>query len=114
LTELKPISVSPDFRKQPCDTVSFTSLTDGTPECDIVQKWAKAVSLPSIEAFQFVGPILPPFMPVLDWYYWRRGVSFSATQLRPRSEPMLQIDLWSIGTDFSIPVFFFERTEDFT
>jgi hypothetical protein len=66
LTELKPISVSPDFRKQPCDTVSFTSLTDGTPECDIVQKWAKAVSLPSIEAFQFVGPILPPFMPVLE------------------------------------------------
>jgi pimeloyl-ACP methyl ester carboxylesterase len=41
LTKLKPISVSPDFRKQRCDTVSFTSPTDGTPECDIVQKWAK-------------------------------------------------------------------------
>ncbi len=81
-----------------------------------VQKWAKALTLPSIEAFQFVGPVLPPFMPdysLLDWYYWRRGVSFSATQLRPRSGPMLQSDLWSLGTDFSIPVFFFEGTEDF-
>ena len=93
LTELKPISVSPDFSKQPCDTISFTSPAYGTPECDIVQKWAKALSLPSIEAFQFVGPVLPPFMPdysLLDWYYWRRGVSFSATQLRRRSGPMIR------------------------
>ena len=26
---------------------------------------------------------------------------------------MIQSDLWSLGTDFSIPVFFFEGAEDF-
>jgi len=116
LTELKPISVPPDFSKQPCDTVSFTSPAYGTPECNIVQNWAKALSLPSIEAYQFVGPVLPPFMPdfsLLDWYYWWKGISFSSTQLRRRSGPMIQSDLWSLGTDFSIPVFFFEGAEDF-
>jgi pimeloyl-ACP methyl ester carboxylesterase len=116
LTELEPISISPDFSKQPCDTISFTSPAYGTPECNIVQKWAKALSLPSIGAYQFVGPVLPPFMPdfsLLDWYYWWKGGSFSSTQLRRRSGPMIQSDLWSLGTDFSIPVFFFEGTEDF-
>jgi pimeloyl-ACP methyl ester carboxylesterase len=104
LTELKPISVSPDFSKQPCDTISFTSPTYGTPECNIVQKWVKALSLPSIEAYQFVGPILPPFMPnfsLLDWYYWWKGISFSSTQLRRRNGPMIQSDLWSLEPVFS-------------
>jgi pimeloyl-ACP methyl ester carboxylesterase len=116
LTELASISPSPDFSTKPCDTISFASPAYSTPECDAVQKWAKALSLPSIEAFQLVSPILPPFMPdfsLLDWYYWRKGVSFSATQLRRRDGPMIQSDLWSLGTDFSIPMFFFEGTDDF-
>jgi pimeloyl-ACP methyl ester carboxylesterase len=116
LTELKPIAGSPDFSKQPCDTISFTSPAYGTPECNIVQRWARALSLPSIEAYQFVGPVLPSFMPdfsLLDWYYWWRGISFSAAQLRRGSGPMLQSDLGSLGTDFSIPLFFFEGTDDF-
>jgi pimeloyl-ACP methyl ester carboxylesterase len=116
LTELKPISVSPDFREQPCDTISFTSQAYGTPECNIVQKWAKALSLPSIETYRFVGPVLPPFMPdfsLLDWYYLWKGNSFSSAQLRRRSGPLIQSDLWSLGTDFSIPVFFFEGKEDY-
>jgi pimeloyl-ACP methyl ester carboxylesterase len=116
LTELAPISASPDFSMTPCDTITFTSPAYGTPECDIVQKWARALPLPSVEAFPLVGPILPPFMPdfsLLDWYYWRRGLSFSATQLRGKNGPMIQNDLRSLGTDFSIPVFFFEGTEDF-
>jgi pimeloyl-ACP methyl ester carboxylesterase len=83
---------------------------------DIVQKWAKALSLPSIDAFELVSPIPPPFMPdfsLLDWYSWWRAISFSARQLRGRNGPMIQSDLWSLGTDFSIPVLFFEGTEDF-
>jgi pimeloyl-ACP methyl ester carboxylesterase len=116
LTELASISASPDFGTKPCDTISFAPQADRTPECDIVQRWAKALSLPSIEAFQLVGPVPPPFMPdfsLLDWYYWQRGVAFSAAQLRRRDGPIIQSDLWSLGTDFSIPVFFFEGTDDF-
>jgi pimeloyl-ACP methyl ester carboxylesterase len=82
---------------------------------EIVEKWAKVLSLPPIEAFQLVSPIPPLFMPdfsLLDWYYWCRGISFSATQLRGKSGPMSQTDLRSLGTDFSIPMFFFEGTAD--
>lgn len=116
LAELAPISVAADFSKQPCDTISFTVPASSTPACDTVQKWAKTLGLPSIESFQLAGPISPLFMPdysLLDWYYWRRGLSFSAAQLRRKSGPMLQNDLWSLGTDFSIPLLFFEGSDDF-
>jgi pimeloyl-ACP methyl ester carboxylesterase len=73
LAELEPITVSPDFRRQPCDTVGFTPPTHGTPECDIVRKWAKALSLPSIVDFQFAGPVLPPFMPDFSLLVLFRG-----------------------------------------
>jgi pimeloyl-ACP methyl ester carboxylesterase len=39
-------------------------------------------------------------------------MSFSAAYLRGRNGPMFQSDVRSLGTDFSIPVFFFEGTED--
>jgi pimeloyl-ACP methyl ester carboxylesterase len=113
--ELASVSVEPDFSKTPCDTVNFTSTAYSTAKCDLVRKWAKALSLPSIVTFQLRGPVAPPFMPdfsLLDWYYWWRGISFSAAQLRGRSGPMLQSDLESLGTDFSIPLFFFEGTDD--
>ena len=83
---------------------------------DIVQKLAKALSLPSIDTLQLVSPIPPPFMPdfsLLDWYYWRRGIAFSGGLLRGPNGPMIQSDLWSLGTGFSIPVLFFEGAEDF-
>jgi pimeloyl-ACP methyl ester carboxylesterase len=100
LTELASISTSPG---------------ESMTKPDIVAKWAKALSLPPIDAFRFVGPVPPPFMPelsLLDLYYWQRGLAFSATRLAGRNGPMLQSDLWSMGTDFSIPVFFFEGTAD--
>lgn len=100
LTELASISAVPGY-----------SIT----KPDIVQKWAKVLSLPSIEEFRLVSPVPPPFMPdfsLLDWYYWQRGISFSATQLRGRNGPMMRSDLWSLGTEFSVPMFFFEGTED--
>lgn len=82
----------------------------------IIQKWAGALGLPSIETFQLAGRIPPPFMPdfsLLDWYYWRNGIAFSAEFLRGRNGPMNQIDLSSIGLDFQLPMFFFEGTEDY-
>jgi pimeloyl-ACP methyl ester carboxylesterase len=82
---------------------------------DIVKKWAKALSLPPIEAFELVSPIPPSFMPnfsLLDWYYRQKGISFSATQLTGKNSPMILSDLRSLGTDFSIPMFFFEGTDD--
>jgi pimeloyl-ACP methyl ester carboxylesterase len=100
LTELASISGSPGY-----------SMT----KPDIVEKWAKALSLPPIEAFELVSPIPPSFMPdfsLLDWYYWQRGMTFSAAHLRGKNSPMIRIDLRSLGTDFSIPIFFFEGTED--
>jgi len=115
LQELATVSTAADFSKTPCDTISFTTPAFGSRECDVAQKWAKALSLPSIEGFQIDGPVLPPFMPdysLLDWYYWWRGTTFSAAQLRRRSGPMIQSDLWSLGSEFSIPVFFFEGSDD--
>jgi len=100
LTELASISRSPG---------------DSMTNPAIVGKWAKALSFPPIDAFQPPGPISPLFMPdfsLLDWYYWRRGASFSAALLNGPNGPMIQSDLRSLGTDFSIPVFFFEGTED--
>lgn len=100
LAELAAISVKPG---------------DAITRPDVVAKWSKALSLPSIESFRFAGPIPPAFMPdfsLLDFYYWQRGMSFSAAYLRGRNSPMLQSDVRSLGTDFSMPVFFFEGTED--
>jgi len=82
----------------------------------ILEKWAKALALPSIESFKLAGRIPPPFMPdfsLLDWYYWRRGILFSAEYLRGRDGPMNQVDLRSLGVEFAIPMFFFEGTEDY-
>ncbi|MBV9560549.1 MAG: alpha/beta hydrolase [Bradyrhizobium sp.] len=117
LAELAPISAAAEFSARPCDTVSFTSSAGSTPGCSVVLKWARALSLPSNETFQLAGPVPPPFMPgftLLDWYYWQRGMSFSAGQLRGRNGPMMQNDLWSLGTNFSIPMLFFEGTADFS
>jgi pimeloyl-ACP methyl ester carboxylesterase len=100
LTELASISAVPGY-----------SMT----RPDIVDKWAKVLSQPSIEAFQLASPVPPEFMPdfsLLDWCYWQRGILFSAKQLRGSNGPMVQSDLRSLGTDFPIPMFFFEGTED--
>ncbi|MCP3469127.1 alpha/beta hydrolase [Bradyrhizobium sp. CCGUVB1N3] len=117
VTHLKALAQAANNRVALTELASISPSPGWDPaKHDIMQKWEKLLPLPSIEAFQLVSPIPPPFMPdfsLLDWYYWRRGVAFSATQLRGRNGPMLQSDLWSLGTDFSIPLFFFEGTEDF-
>ena len=80
-----------------------------------MEKWSKALSLPPIDGFRPAGPIPPAFMPdfsLLDWYYWQRGAAFSAAQLTGPNGPMLQSNLWSLGTEFPIPMFFFEGTDD--
>jgi pimeloyl-ACP methyl ester carboxylesterase len=100
LTELASISASPGY-----------SMT----RPDIVDKWTKVLSLPPNDAFQLVSPVPPLFMPdfsLLDWYYWRKGMSFSGAHLDGKNSPMLRTDLSSLGSDFSIPMFFFEGTDD--
>jgi pimeloyl-ACP methyl ester carboxylesterase len=82
----------------------------------IAEKWSNALSLPSTENFKLAGPIPPPFMPdfsLLDWYDWRKGMTFSAKYLRGRDSPMVQRDLASLGFEFSIPMFFIEGDEDY-
>jgi pimeloyl-ACP methyl ester carboxylesterase len=114
--ELATVPTTADFSKTPCDTISFSPQAISTPECDIVTKWAKSLSLPSIVTYQFRGPVLPTFMPdysLLDWYYLWRGTAFSARQLRTRNGPMLQGNLGSLGSEFPIPMFFFEGSDDF-
>jgi pimeloyl-ACP methyl ester carboxylesterase len=88
-----------------------------TPENRLVaEKWGKALRLPSIESFQLAGPIPPPFMPdfsLLDFYYWRKGMAFSAKYLRGRDGPMFKRDIRSLGPAFSTPVVFIEGDADY-
>ncbi|MBC9875879.1 alpha/beta hydrolase [Bradyrhizobium sp. INPA01-394B] len=88
-----------------------------TPENRLVaDKWSKTLGLPSIESFQLAGPVPPPFMPdfsLLDWYYWRKGMAFSAKYLRGRDGPMFKRDIRSLGPAFSIPVVLIEGDADY-
>jgi pimeloyl-ACP methyl ester carboxylesterase len=117
LADLASVSASAGYGATLCAlATNAASPGAATANCDLVRKWAQVLSLPSMEDFKLVSPIPPPFMPdfsLLDWYYWQRGAAFSGMQLRGRNGPMLQSDLWSLGTDFSVPVFLFEGTEDF-
>lgn len=116
VARLKALAQAADNKQALSELAAISAAPgDSITRPDIVAKWSKALSLPSIESFKFAGPIPPAFMPdfsLLDWYYWQRGMSFSATYLRGRNGPMFKSDVWSLGTDFSIPVFFFEGTED--
>lgn len=81
----------------------------------LVDKWSRALALPSPDDFRLAGPVPPPFMPdfsLLDWYNSRRGAAFSAIYLRGRDSPMFQRDLASLGYEFPIPVVFIEGDED--
>jgi pimeloyl-ACP methyl ester carboxylesterase len=81
----------------------------------MAEKWGKALALPSAENFKFAGPIPPIFMPdfsLADWYNWSAGTAFSAKYLRGRESPMFQRDLASLGSEFSIPMFFIEGDAD--
>ncbi len=116
VVRLKALAQAADNKQALSELAAISAAPgDSITRPDIVAKWSKALSLPSIESFKFAGPIPPAFMPdfsLLDWYYWQRGMSFSAAYLRGRNSPMFQSDVWSLGTDFSMPVFFFEGTED--
>ncbi|WP_027534539.1 alpha/beta fold hydrolase [Bradyrhizobium sp. WSM3983] len=82
----------------------------------VADRWSKALALPSIESFQLAGPIPPPFMPdfsLPDWYYWRKGMAFSAKYLRGREGPMFKRDVASLGLAFPIPVIFIEGDADY-
>lgn len=82
----------------------------------VADRWSKALALPSIESFQLAGPIPPPFMPdfsLLDWYYWRKGMAFSAKYLRGREGPMFKRDVASLGLAFPIPVILIEGDADY-
>lgn len=82
----------------------------------VADRWSKALALPSIESFQLTGPIPPPFMPdfsLLDWYYWRKGMAFSAKYLRGREGPMFKRDVASLGLAFPIPVILIEGDADY-
>jgi pimeloyl-ACP methyl ester carboxylesterase len=57
----------------------------------------------------FVPPIEMPEFSLLDWYYEWKGVWFSRAVL---TGSVLREDLRSLGLSFSVPLFFFEGTED--
>ena len=77
------------------------------------RKWADILAVgkgdtpgPSVKAM--------PDLSLLDMFYTFRGFSFSQVQLAGASMdgPLMSVDLQLLGTDFAIPVFFFEGTED--
>lgn len=81
----------------------------------VAEKWSKVLALPPVDSFELAGPVAPPFMPdfsLLDWYNWRKGMTFSAKYLRGRDSPMVQRDLASLGFEFSIPMVFIEGDAD--
>jgi len=81
----------------------------------VAEKWSKALALPPVDSFELAGPVAPPFMPefsLLDWYNWRKGMTFSAKYLRGRDSPMVQRDLASLGFEFPIPIVFIEGDAD--
>ena len=81
----------------------------------VAEKWSKALALPPVDSFELAGPVAPPFMPdfsLLDWYNWRKGMTFSAKYLRGRDSPMVQRDLASLGFEFPIPMVFIEGDAD--
>jgi pimeloyl-ACP methyl ester carboxylesterase len=82
----------------------------------VAEKWSKALSLPSIEAFNPAGPVPPAFMPglsLVDLYNWNRGTMFSARYLRGNDGPMVQRNLAQLGAEFAIPMFFIEGVADY-
>lgn len=89
---------------------------DDRKKAAVFQKWAYRLKLPPAEGLTLSGPIPPPVMPgftLLDWYYSIRGYRFSENVIiNGPHGPMTKPDLHALGLDFSIPIFFFEGTQD--
>jgi len=60
-----------------------------------------------------ISPLAMPGFTLLDLYYELRGYQLSHKYLWGLNGPMANADLRSLGLDFSVPIFFFEGTEDF-
>ena len=60
-----------------------------------------------------ISPLTMPGFTLLDYYYEWRGSQLSHKYLFGLNGPMGKADLRSLGLDFSVPIFFFEGTEDF-
>ncbi len=81
----------------------------------IIQKWSRLLNVP----FEYdkrpnikfkISPTMMPGFTLLDWYYYDKGARFS----RKTINPMLgKTNLRSLGLNFSVPIFFFEGTQDF-
>jgi len=61
--------------------------------------------------FKIPPPLMPGFS-LLDWYYYIEGGRFSRRVIHRPDGPLLKADLRSLGLDFSVPIFFFEGTDD--
>jgi len=93
----------------------------GTGQLIGVPTW-KAMALDSAQGFHDSGldkkdlkisPLMMPGFTLLDWYYYARGWQLSQKYLFGLNGPMGRADLRSLGLDFSVPIFFFEGTQDF-
>ena len=100
LAELAPIAAQP-------------TMNEGNRR--VADKWGVVLGLRPADGFELAAPIPPVFMPdfsLLDWYNWRKGMTFSAKFLRGRDGPMVQRDLASLRFEFSLPVVFIEGDDD--
>jgi pimeloyl-ACP methyl ester carboxylesterase len=92
----------------------------GTGQLIGVPTW-KTMAMNSAQGFHDSGlgnnlkisPLMMPGFTLLDWYYFSRGYQLSQKHLLGPKGPMGKADLRSLGLDFSVPIFFFEGTQDF-
>ncbi|QOG17390.1 alpha/beta fold hydrolase [Bradyrhizobium sp. SEMIA] len=117
ITHLQELAQSASNSEALAELAPIVARPQITPQNRLVaDKWSKSLGLPSIESFQLAGPVPPTFMPdfsLLDWYNWRKGMTFSAKYLRGREGPMFKRDVAALGLAFPIPVVFIEGDADY-
>ncbi len=80
----------------------------------IERKWADTLGPRSGDDVEPRINAATPGFSLLDIYYFHRGFDFSQEQLfgEHADGPAMQVDLTSLGSDFAVPIFFFEGTAD--
>jgi len=81
----------------------------------LLQKWGRRFRRPPQDSagIKFrIRPLMMPDFTLLDWYYYLKGFRFSRELLGGLNGPLTLADLRSLGLDFSVPIFFFEGTQD--
>jgi pimeloyl-ACP methyl ester carboxylesterase len=97
--------------------LSTLNTLPGEKDHAVLIKWTRFFGLvlpyderPVIK-FRIPPPVMPDFS-LLDWYYYIKGGRFSRNVIDGPNGLLLKADLRTLGLGFSVPIFFFEGTND--